>query len=44
MSLSFFVELATIYPEPVDYEDYIKTQLYDTNYVSSIPRLYPWPQ
>jgi len=36
--------LATVYPEPTDYESFIKAQLYDTSYKSSIPPLYSWPK
>ncbi|XP_011630378.1 NADP-dependent malic enzyme isoform X1 [Pogonomyrmex barbatus] len=35
--------LATVFPEPTDYESFIKAQLYDTSYKSSIPPIYSWP-
>jgi hypothetical protein len=41
---SFFIDLATVCPEPADYECYIKAQLYNTNYTSSIPCVYSWPK
>ncbi|XP_026826511.1 NADP-dependent malic enzyme isoform X2 [Ooceraea biroi] len=36
--------LATVYPEPKDYESFIKAQLYDTSYKPSIPPVYAWPK
>ncbi|KAG5317740.1 MAOX enzyme, partial [Pseudoatta argentina] len=35
--------IATVYPEPSDYESFIKAQLYDLNYKSAIPPIYSWP-
>lgn len=36
--------LATVHPEPTDYESFIKAQLYDPRYKSSIPPIYSWPK
>ncbi|XP_012215887.1 NADP-dependent malic enzyme isoform X2 [Linepithema humile] len=36
--------LASVYPQPKDCESFIKAQLYDTNYKSSIPLTYTWPK
>ncbi|XP_039311831.1 NADP-dependent malic enzyme isoform X4 [Solenopsis invicta] len=36
--------LATVYPEPTDYESFVKAQLYDPIYKSSLPPLYAWPK
>ncbi|CAL7937574.1 unnamed protein product [Xylocopa violacea] len=36
--------LATFQPEPSDYEKFIKAQLYDPTYTSSVPPVYSWPK
>lgn len=36
--------IATVHPEPKDYEEFIKAQLYDTRYKPSVPTTYPWPK
>ncbi|XP_012283062.1 NADP-dependent malic enzyme isoform X2 [Orussus abietinus] len=36
--------LATLHPEPESYEAFIKAQLYDTSYASSVPPVYSWPK
>ncbi|XP_072765664.1 NADP-dependent malic enzyme isoform X2 [Anoplolepis gracilipes] len=36
--------IATVHPQPKDCESFIKAQLYDTSYKSSIPPLYAWPK
>ncbi|CAK9795792.1 NADP-dependent malic enzyme [Anthophora plagiata] len=36
--------LATVQPEPKDYEKFIKAQLYDPTYKSAIPPVYNWPK
>ncbi|KYQ58184.1 NADP-dependent malic enzyme [Trachymyrmex zeteki] len=35
--------LATVYPEPSDYESFVKAQLYDPSYKSAVPPIYSWP-
>jgi len=42
--LLLFLGLATVHPQPKDCESFIKAQLYDTNYKSSIPPIYAWPK
>ncbi|KAL7288917.1 hypothetical protein TKK_0016884 [Trichogramma kaykai] len=44
MDYAYANSLATVHPEPNNYEDFIKDQLYDTTYTSSIPAVYPWPK
>lgn len=44
MKYSYENSLATVYPEPENYENFIKAQLYDTNYKPSIPSTYIWPK
>ncbi|XP_076301266.1 NADP-dependent malic enzyme isoform X3 [Lasioglossum baleicum] len=36
--------LASVFPEPKDHEEFIKAQLYETSYKSSIPPVYDWPK
>uniref|UniRef100_A0A1B6KWL3 Malic enzyme NAD-binding domain-containing protein n=1 Tax=Graphocephala atropunctata TaxID=36148 RepID=A0A1B6KWL3_9HEMI len=36
--------LASTYPEPEDKGEFIKAQLYDTDYRPAIPSMYSWPQ
>ncbi|KAI4489773.1 hypothetical protein M0804_003955 [Polistes exclamans] len=43
MEYAYKSSLATVLPEPKDYTDFIKAQLYDTEYKSSIPPTYKWP-
>ncbi|CAH1407917.1 unnamed protein product [Nezara viridula] len=35
--------LATLFPEPADKEEYIKSQLYDFHYGPALPQAYDWP-
>ncbi|XP_066595745.1 NADP-dependent malic enzyme isoform X2 [Prorops nasuta] len=42
MKYAYEADLATIHPEPKDYEEFIKAQLYDPTYKSSIPSVYKW--
>ncbi|XP_043463443.1 NADP-dependent malic enzyme isoform X2 [Leptopilina heterotoma] len=44
MEYAYRKSLASVHPEPKDYEEFIKAQLYDTSYTSSIPAIYPWPK
>ncbi|XP_001608277.2 NADP-dependent malic enzyme isoform X1 [Nasonia vitripennis] len=44
MDYAYAESLATIHPEPDNYEEFIRAQLYDTSYTSSIPPVYPWPK
>ncbi|XP_034943183.1 NADP-dependent malic enzyme-like isoform X2 [Chelonus insularis] len=44
MNYAFKQGLATVYPEPTNYEEFIKDQLYDTNYKSALPVTYSWPK
>ncbi|XP_012056729.1 PREDICTED: NADP-dependent malic enzyme [Atta cephalotes] len=43
MKYAYEKSLATVYPEPSDYESFIKAQLYDPSYKSAIPPVYSWP-
>ncbi|XP_032687864.1 NADP-dependent malic enzyme-like isoform X2 [Odontomachus brunneus] len=43
MKYAYENSLATVYPEPKDCESFIKAQLYDTSYKSSVPPVYSWP-
>jgi malate dehydrogenase (oxaloacetate-decarboxylating)(NADP+) len=36
--------LASLYPEPADKKSWLKNQLYDFNYESSMPITWPWPE
>ncbi|XP_003706736.2 NADP-dependent malic enzyme isoform X2 [Megachile rotundata] len=36
--------LATVHPEPKDYKQFIKDQLYDPCYTPSVPPVYQWPK
>lgn len=36
--------VATVFPEPKDYEAFVKAQLYDTDYKPSLPSVYCWPK
>ncbi len=40
---NFVIGLASVRPEPVDKESFIKTQTYDLSYPSSLPDVYAWP-
>lgn len=44
INYSTVLALATFYPEPKDYEAFIKAQLYDTSYSSALPLTYAWPK
>ncbi|XP_033224131.1 NADP-dependent malic enzyme-like isoform X2 [Belonocnema kinseyi] len=44
MEYAYQNSLATVHPEPENYEEFIKAQLYDTAYTTSIPSIYPWPK
>ncbi|XP_014273591.1 NADP-dependent malic enzyme isoform X2 [Halyomorpha halys] len=35
--------LATLFPEPADKEEFIKSQLYDFRYSPALPQAYDWP-
>ncbi|XP_011304234.1 NADP-dependent malic enzyme isoform X3 [Fopius arisanus] len=43
MEYAYRESLATVHPEPSNYEDFIKAQLYDTNYKTALPVTYSWP-
>ncbi|XP_029161605.1 NADP-dependent malic enzyme isoform X3 [Nylanderia fulva] len=36
--------IASVHPQPKDCESFIKAQLYDTSYKSSVPPVYSWPK
>lgn len=36
--------LASVYPDPKNYERFIKSQLYNFNYDRSLPITYTWPE
>ncbi|XP_024937546.1 NADP-dependent malic enzyme isoform X6 [Cephus cinctus] len=44
MEYAFKNSLATVHPEPKDYEEFVKAQLYDTKYKASVPPTYSWPK
>lgn len=35
---------ATVQPQPLDTEAFIRAQMYDARYTSAIPPVYPWPE
>ncbi|XP_063989666.1 NADP-dependent malic enzyme isoform X2 [Diachasmimorpha longicaudata] len=44
MAYAYRESLATVHPEPENYEDFIKAQLYDTTYKTALPVTYSWPK
>ncbi|XP_076631876.1 NADP-dependent malic enzyme isoform X1 [Colletes latitarsis] len=44
MNYAYKNNLASVHPEPKDYKEFIKAQLYDTSYKPSIPPVYCWPE
>lgn len=44
MKYAYENSLATVHPQPEDCKSFIKAQLYNTNYKSSIPPIYAWPK
>ena len=36
--------IASTYPEPVNMEEFIKSQLYDHNYTPALPATFSWPE
>ncbi|XP_015110034.1 NADP-dependent malic enzyme isoform X2 [Diachasma alloeum] len=44
MAYAYRESLATVHPEPANYEDFIKAQLYDTTYKTALPVTYSWPK
>lgn len=44
MKYSYDEGIATVFPQPDDYEEFIKAQLYDPTYKPSIPPTYAWPK
>nr|AXY94679.1 NADP-dependent malic enzyme [Habrobracon hebetor] len=44
MEYAYRQALATVHPEPEDYEKFIRAQLYDTNYKTALPVTYSWPK
>nr|XP_050846641.1 NADP-dependent malic enzyme isoform X1 [Vespula vulgaris] len=44
MEYAYRCSFATVLPEPKDHMEFIKAQLYDTEYKSSIPPTYKWPK
>ncbi|XP_035736123.1 NADP-dependent malic enzyme-like isoform X1 [Vespa mandarinia] len=44
MEYAYRSSFATVLPEPKDHMEFIKAQLYDTEYKSSIPPTYKWPK
>ncbi|XP_043285088.1 NADP-dependent malic enzyme-like isoform X3 [Venturia canescens] len=43
MEYAYRESLATVHPEPTDYEEFVKAQLYDTKYKTAVPVTYMWP-
>uniref|UniRef100_T1JHD2 Malic enzyme n=1 Tax=Strigamia maritima TaxID=126957 RepID=T1JHD2_STRMM len=41
---AYIEKLASHYPEPEDKEAFVRKQMYDHNYVESIPKPYDWPK
>ncbi|XP_046814845.1 NADP-dependent malic enzyme isoform X1 [Vespa crabro] len=44
MEYAYRSSFATVLPEPKDHMEFIKAQLYDTEYKSSFPPTYKWPK
>ncbi|XP_053976855.1 NADP-dependent malic enzyme-like isoform X2 [Hylaeus volcanicus] len=44
MKYAYECGLASVQPEPKNYKEFIKAQLYDTDYTPSVPPVYDWPQ
>ncbi|XP_029034746.2 NADP-dependent malic enzyme isoform X2 [Osmia bicornis bicornis] len=44
MKCGYASGLAALHPEPEDYKEFIKAQLYDPTYTSSVPPVYKWPK
>jgi malate dehydrogenase (oxaloacetate-decarboxylating)(NADP+) len=44
LSNVYFQGLASLYPEPSDKKNWLKQQLYNFNYESSMPITWPWPE
>ncbi|XP_034179054.1 NADP-dependent malic enzyme isoform X4 [Osmia lignaria lignaria] len=44
MKCGYASGLAALHPEPEDYKEFIKAQLYDPTYKSSVPPVYKWPK
>lgn len=36
--------IATYYPEPMDKDEFIRSQVYDYTYQNYLPKIYPWPE
>lgn len=34
---------ASVYPQPLDTEKFIRAQMYDANYTAAVPPVYAWP-
>ncbi|KAK0173402.1 hypothetical protein PV328_006607 [Microctonus aethiopoides] len=44
MEYAYQQSLATVYPEPEDYEKFVMAQQYDSNYKTALPVTYSWPK
>ncbi|XP_050455916.1 NADP-dependent malic enzyme isoform X3 [Cataglyphis hispanica] len=44
MKYAYETCIATTYPQPKDCEMFLRAQLYDTSYKSSVPPIYSWPK
>ncbi|XP_076173511.1 NADP-dependent malic enzyme isoform X2 [Ptiloglossa arizonensis] len=44
MEYAYENNFASVHPQPKDYKEFIKAQLYDTSYKPSVPPVYSWPE
>ncbi|KAG8040876.1 hypothetical protein G9C98_001864 [Cotesia typhae] len=44
MEYAYNESLATVHPQPENYDEFINAQLYDTNYKTALPVTYSWPK
>ncbi|XP_065223482.1 NADP-dependent malic enzyme-like isoform X1 [Planococcus citri] len=44
MKAAYQTGVATTFPEPCDYEEYVKCQMYSTDYESTVPPTYSYPK
>ncbi|XP_044584439.1 NADP-dependent malic enzyme isoform X1 [Cotesia glomerata] len=44
MEYAYNESLATVHPQPENYDEFINAQLYDTDYKTALPVTYSWPK